>query len=438
MLNTSILLILSVTDGLFLGYPILKKSYPMRISTSTLHEELRLQELYNHHIIDTPAEQEFDELVELTAHILGCPIASITFIDETRQWMKASKGLELNFTDRKDSFCTHTIEQNEVMIVEDATGDVRFKQNPYVEGEPGVRFYAGAPIVSGNGYNLGTICVVDKTPRKLDEQQVRLLQIISRQVSKLLELRLKNIHLEAAATSAIQNHQDMVHTTLMRREKENFDLSTALHEELAQGLAATKLYLEMAEGKNAQAFIAKSKENVVKMLDDARSLSKKLFPTTLKYGSISDMLQQQLTQFELQTGICATLICNHEAKVHPDLHIILFRILKEGLKNIKAHAGALQVTVRLTINKQLQFTISDDGKGFDPQGFKAGFGLKTVSSFAAYYGGRVEITGRVDGGCNLHVHMPFTEPKKEHVAAKATQFKKPNFAMPEVITHLHG
>ncbi|HEU4471191.1 MAG TPA: ATP-binding protein [Flavisolibacter sp.] len=155
-------------------------------------EQQRLLELHHYRILDTEKEQEFEELAELAAQVAECPVASITFIDQHRQWFKARIGDPSPQGPRDISFCTLTILENEALIVEDATMDQRFAANPDVTGGLGIVFYAGVPVYSARGFKIGTVCVVDHEPRKLSDAQLISLKLISRQVTNLLELRLRN------------------------------------------------------------------------------------------------------------------------------------------------------------------------------------------------------------------------------------------------------
>jgi GAF domain-containing protein len=125
-------------------------------------EDLRLKELQSYNILDTEGERDFDQLVELATLICQSEISLVTLIDKDRQWFKARKGLSIHETPRQVSFCAHTILQDEVFVVHDAAEDERFWDNPLVTDAPHIRFYAGAPIVSESGFNLGTVCVIDK------------------------------------------------------------------------------------------------------------------------------------------------------------------------------------------------------------------------------------------------------------------------------------
>ena len=133
----------------------------MKIAPLPIDEESRIKDLQSYSILDSEKEKDYDELVELASQICDCPIALITFVDKERQWFKAGKQMEEKETIRDIAFCSHTILQNEVMIVTDARSDERFFDNPLVTGELQIGFYAGAPIISSAGHKLGAVCVID-------------------------------------------------------------------------------------------------------------------------------------------------------------------------------------------------------------------------------------------------------------------------------------
>ena len=153
------------------------------------NEKQRLKVLWQYSVLDTMPEEIFDDLTELAARICEAPVAMITLVDEDRQWFKAKVGVSINETSRDISFCAHAITQPGLFIVPDATRDERFAKNPLVKSDPKVRFYAGAPLVSPDGYALGTLCVIDKVPRELRPEQKQALRILARHVVSQLELR---------------------------------------------------------------------------------------------------------------------------------------------------------------------------------------------------------------------------------------------------------
>jgi signal transduction histidine kinase len=157
----------------------------------------RLAELSACGILDTPPEPEFDELARLAAEICGTPTALVSLVTRTRQWFKARIGLAAQETERRLAICAHAIlAPTEVLLVEDARLDGRFGDNPLVLGPPGIRFYAGAPLRTGSGRALGTLCVIDRVPRRLSGAQLRDLEALAHQV--VCQLELKRCGLELA------------------------------------------------------------------------------------------------------------------------------------------------------------------------------------------------------------------------------------------------
>jgi PAS domain S-box-containing protein len=157
--------------------------------TPAEHEAARLAALNRYQILDTKPEREFDDIVRIAAEICAVPMALISLVDDKRQWFKAALGLGAVETPREIAFCTHAIQQVEIMMVPDAQQDARFADNPLVTGDPNLRFYAGAPLLTADGLAIGTLCVLDREPRSLTESQQSALAALGRQVMTQLELR---------------------------------------------------------------------------------------------------------------------------------------------------------------------------------------------------------------------------------------------------------
>ena len=200
------------------------------------NEEQRLEALSRYHILDTPPERDFDDLASLAARICGTPFAFVSLIDTGRQWFKAKVGFEVSETSRDLAFCAHTILQSDLLVVPDTSSDERFSTHPAVTGPPYIRFYAGAPLVTPDGYALGTLCVVDHAPHELTPEQTNGLRALSRQVVDVLELR----RTRADLASALQKSEER-----WRAVFEKSAIGVALTGENGQFLVVNRAYEKM-------------------------------------------------------------------------------------------------------------------------------------------------------------------------------------------------
>ena len=164
------------------------------------NEAKRLNVLWQYDLLDTVPEAVFDDLTNLAALICEAPVALISLVDEKRQWFKSRIGVSVKETSRDVSFCAHAILQDGLFTVSDATKDPRFSGNPFVTGPQHIRFYAGVPLRSPDGYALGTLCVLDKEPRKLRPEQKQAMRVLARHVETQLELRRHAKELKEART----------------------------------------------------------------------------------------------------------------------------------------------------------------------------------------------------------------------------------------------
>jgi GAF domain-containing protein len=186
------------------------------------NEEARVAALEKYAILDTDPEAAFDDLTLLASFVCKTPIALITLIDESRQWIKSHVGISVSETSRDVAFCSQTILQKEVLVVPDALQDERFRNNPFVVSEPHIRFYAGAPLITEEGYALGALCVIDEKPRNLAPEQEEALKSLSRLVLAQLEFRRNLVLLKEALSDRTKTEHERqaelvkLQATLMR------------------------------------------------------------------------------------------------------------------------------------------------------------------------------------------------------------------------------
>ncbi|ALN86647.1 diguanylate cyclase domain protein [Lysobacter capsici] len=217
------------------------------------NETARLEALRHYGVLDTPPEQDFDDLVAIAAAICDVPTALVSLIDADRQWFKARIGLDAQETPRDLAFCAHAIlEPNRTMVVPDARNDERFFDSPLVTDDPHIRFYAGSPLITPGGEAIGTLCVIDSEPRELQPHQFDALQALSKQTSRLLELR----RVSRALAQQLQESDWYEHKLLQYQaelEASNADLTALTRTDPLTGLPnrrAFALALEQAVARS--------------------------------------------------------------------------------------------------------------------------------------------------------------------------------------------
>jgi diguanylate cyclase (GGDEF)-like protein/PAS domain S-box-containing protein len=206
---------------------------PMSLA-STIDEHMRLEALRRYWVLDTEPESQFDDIVQLASEICKTPMATITLVDSKRQWFKSKIGIPMSETPREIAFCNTAIRQRDLFIVGDARNDPRFATSPLVTGEPFVRFYAGAPLVTSDGFILGTLGVLDRVPRELTREQKQALAILSREVVAQLELKrhLEMLEQRVEERTAALNHANAT----LKREAEERDREAKLSQAIIDSL----------------------------------------------------------------------------------------------------------------------------------------------------------------------------------------------------------
>lgn len=221
----------------------------------------RLAELSACGVLDTPPEPEFDELARLAAQLCGTPIALVSLVTRTRQWFKARVGLEVGETERRVAFCAHAILQPlDILEVQDAQQDGRFADNPLVVGPPWIRFYAGVPLCTESGRALGTLCVIDRVPRRLSARQRRDLSALARQTVSQLDLRRRGQELARA------------HRRLEEQTRARANLLAGMSHEIRSPLTLVSGFAELLSERKDLA--PEAREHIRAVLEAAKHLSR--------------------------------------------------------------------------------------------------------------------------------------------------------------------
>ena len=173
----------------------------MQLAAIPPNETERLADLHSYALLDTLDERGYDDITFLASYICETPVSLVTLVDRDRQWFKSAVGADIRETTRADSFCSHLVAEPAVLIVQDTLLDDRFHDNPLVTGEFGIRFYAGAPLVTPDGHVIGSVCVIDQKPRLLRSEQVEALEALARSVMARMELRRQMREREIAANA---------------------------------------------------------------------------------------------------------------------------------------------------------------------------------------------------------------------------------------------
>jgi signal transduction histidine kinase len=402
-------------------------------------EEMRLTDLYSYEILDTEAEEEFNDLVELASGIAGTPVSLVTLVDSSRQWFKANKGFGLSETPRDISFCGHAIEaEEENFIIEDSLADPRFANNPLVIKDPGIRFYAGFPLITINGNKIGTLCVIDTQPKSLSKKQVDDLKRLSRQAMRLIELRLLN-----RKNEELRKKQEVQQKQLQKILDNQRKIITILgHDTRAPLNSMKQIFSMMISGSITGADHIK----LYALMDEQINTTTNMIETLISWGEVHLSTEKKFLSSSEIPAICEEIFAgfttmakakqieiSHEIRGEEMLNtdkdtfsFILRNLFHNAIKYTEK--GSIQVTCSAGMNHYV-LSIKDSGKGMNEAtkqslfagktssrtGTKnekgSGIGLLLINDFIKDMGGSIEIESMPDKGTTVQVMIPFHHDK---------------------------
>jgi signal transduction histidine kinase len=327
------------------------------------NESVRLADLRSFDILDTVAEEAYDAITYLAAEICEVPIALISIVDDERQWFKSRVGIDATESRRDLAFCAYAIHRpSSLLVVPDASVDPRFCSNPLVTDDPSIRFYAGAPLVSPAGNALGTLCVIDREPRELSEDQEKALAALSGQVMALLELRRTVRDLE-------QKQREVEAATAQR---DSF-MATVSHE-IRGPLPAVVGYVELlraglsdAERGEVLASVAREAADVEYLIEDLL-VSARAEAKSLRVASVQMRLDAQIAQVlegldradtaRMVVSVTDCRFIGDPARVRQIIRNLVTNALRYGGPSIRLEARRS--------GDSCHVIVSDDGAGIDP------------------------------------------------------------------------
>jgi signal transduction histidine kinase len=385
-------------------------------------EAIRIKALKSFSILDTFSEKEFDEITLLASIICETPMSLISLIDGDRQWFKSKIGLDIDETSREISFCGHAIlNDGQLFTVEDSRLDERFYDNPLVTGFPNVVFYAGAPLVTSDGFSLGTLCVLDNKPKALTAMQQKAMEVLSNNIISLFELKKANLLLE----------QKNIELETQRAELEMF-ANVAAHD-LKSPLKNISSLSEILDEEYGPILDEEANE-MLKLLNSSSTILRGLVDGILNHSKAGSIMEIKRDEIDLNDFIAEvtklidssgeytfkTLFVNQTIVINQiALQQIFINLIVNGIKyNNKEH---VEIAIGFSESEShYQFYISDNGMGMDKEhqlkifkifeilgvedrfGNKGnGIGLSTVKKLIEGLGGAISVDSEIDEGTKV-------------------------------------
>lgn len=383
----------------------------------------RLEALKGYSILDTMAEEEYDDITYLASQICGTPISLISLIDDKRQWFKSHHGLDATETPKEFAFCAHAInDKNNIFIIPDSRKDERFYDNPLVTDDPHVIFYAGIPLTNKAGFALGTLCVIDNEPNSLDEFQIKALKALSNQIIALFELRKMTVELETKAKE-IEARNDVL---------KKFAGNTA--HDIKSPLATIVMVADLFSHQYTDRLDEQGLE-LIEMINSSALNLTNFIDGILRYSQNSSLLAEDKNSVNIQESlndliqlidpmgeVKFTFNSQCESTIFTN-KVALDQIFLNLLVNAVKYNDKEEVQISIFIEELkefMKFNIIDNGPGvktedqqrifqifetttnIDKSGVKGtGIGLATVKSLVEGLGGTIRLYSEIGKGSNF-------------------------------------
>ena len=391
------------------------------------NETERLSLLKSYNILDTSPESDYDDITKLASEICGMPISLITLIDEKRQWFKSKVGMDPGSTPREYAFCAHSLNNPTVpLVINDATKDDRFYDNPLVTGDPNVVFYAGVPLVAKDGLALGSLCVIDNAPNEISESKLEALRVLSNQVVKLIELRKTNAQLKKSESDLKVINQNL------------YDFAYVVSHDLKAPIRHVSQYAQLIK-EEADEKDLKSIGHFLKKIDESASNALELIDGILRYSrsinsydsensnlDLSRMIESIFINYDINQNI-RCIACIEENEIFTSsiaLTQILTNIISNAIKYSQKEEGYVKVNAYCD-NDFYHFEIEDNGIGIPEEQLgnifnlfymvedqdlthinRNGIGLNIVRKLIQNLGGNISVTSETGLGSTFKFALP--------------------------------
>lgn len=399
------------------------------------NDDERLKKLYSYQLLDTQAEIEYDEIVQLASQICNVPVSLMTLVDKYRQWFKAKVGIDVSETPREVSFCGHAINNDSLFVVEDASKDERFHDNPLVTADPNIKFYMGMPLITPDGYNIGTLCVIDHQPRILTEGQKNALRILAKQIVNHMELSLqikeiRNAYLDLVEARELSLRLNKVYHKLLSIV--GHDIRGPLYsfsqliELVIDGSVSYEDFMKLAPD------FKKNMQTTTTLLDNIVDWGKEYMQGNtieIKEFNFNQLVEKVISIFVTQSTLKGISIINkvpYDLIANLDENIIRFIIRNLISNSLKfTEKGSVTITAENT-NTHFKFSISDTGHGMTEETKNnlfewgsnktskvgtnnekgTGLGLSIIKEFTDQLGADIHVDTEINKGTTITISIP--------------------------------
>ena len=391
-----------------------RRTTPMAAAEQHPDQARRLAALDRYGVLDTPREDDFDDIARLAAQVCDAPIALISFVAEEEQWFKAHIGTDLDGTAIGDSVCAHAILGRDVLQIPDAAADPRTADSRLVTDGMGMRFYAGVPLTTDEGLPLGTLCVIDRRRRTLDEAQLRALRALARQVMTQLELR-RALRAEAEAVTRAERQAAQLARSLEAAETLRLEIDHRVKNSLQLVSSLLQMQASRSGSEEVRHALGAARGRVLAISSIHAALNRSSEADRVRLRSYAERLVEEL-QASAPGGVEIALTADEielRSSEASSLAILVNEFVTNSLKYAfpDGRAGRVRLDIRRD-GDRVRALFSDDGVGHtvaDGRPVQEGLGTRIMHAVGQQLGATLDFVADVRG-TTLAFDFPLAGP----------------------------